>query len=159
MKEKETSSDLLSAPPSIGSKRPHRILVVDDEKAVRNLNSEVLTDAGYEVIGVADGALAWDAIQAQQFDLMITDNSMPKVTGVELISKVIAADIRLPVIIATGALPQHEFKRHPWLNNIAVLEKPIRNSALLSIVEKVLNEGKDILNEKVDSGEVAAVKD
>jgi hypothetical protein len=59
-------------------------------------------------------------------------------SGVELISKVVAANIRLPVIMATGALPIHEFKRHPWLNNIAVLEKPISNSALLSIVEKVL---------------------
>jgi CheY-like chemotaxis protein len=39
----------------------------------------VLSSAGYEVIAVADGALAWDAIQIQYFDLMITDNSMPKV--------------------------------------------------------------------------------
>jgi PAS domain S-box-containing protein len=155
--EKETSSASTALPPG-GSKRPSRILVVDDEKAVRNLNSEVLTDAGYEVMGVADGALAWEAIQAQHFDLMITDNSMPKVTGVELISKVVAANIRLPVIMATGALPIHEFKRHPWLNNIAVLEKPISNSALLSIVEKVLYDGKDIPNEKVAPKELAAAK-
>jgi PAS domain S-box-containing protein len=155
--EKEKSSASTALPPG-GSKRSYRILVVDDEKAVRNLNSEVLTDAGYEVMGVADGALAWDAIQAQHFDLMITDNSMPKVTGVELISKVVAANIRLPVIMATGALPIHEFKRHPWLNNITVLEKPISNSALLSIVEKVLYDGKDIPNKKVDPKELAAAK-
>jgi PAS domain S-box-containing protein len=79
-------------------------------------------------------------------------------SGVELISKVVAANIRLPVIMATGALPIHEFKRHPWLNNIAVLEKPISNSALLSIVEKVLYDGKDIPNEKVDPKELAAAK-
>ncbi len=88
---------------------------------------------------------------------MITDNSMPKVTGVELIDKVITANIRLRVIMATGALPQHEFKRYPWLSDIAVLEKPISNSAMLSIVEKVLNEGKDIPNEKVDPKELVAI--
>src|SRR3984893_10682217 len=112
MEEKETLSDLPSASPPCGSKQSYRILVVDDEKAVRNLHAEVLTGAGYQVVGVADGALAWDAIQAQHFDLMITDNSMPKLSGVEVINKLIAANIRLPVIMATGALPQHEFKRN-----------------------------------------------
>ena len=73
MKEKETLADSASAPP-----KSYRILVVDDERAMRELHLEVLTNAGYEVMAVADGALAWDALQTQHFDLMITDNSMPK---------------------------------------------------------------------------------
>jgi PAS domain S-box-containing protein len=154
MKEKETFSDLPSAPPPCGSKS-YRILVVDDEKAGRDLHFELLTAAGYEAMAVADGALAWDAIQTQHFDLMITDNSMPKVTGVELINKLIAANIRLRVIMATGALPQHEFKRHPWMNHISVLEKPVSDGALLSMVEKVLEEGKDLSNNKIDPKEAA----
>jgi PAS domain S-box-containing protein len=158
MKQKETFSDLPSAPPPCGSKPSYSILVVDDEKAVRNLHLELLTGRGYEVMAVADGALAWDAIQTQHFDLMITDNSMPKVTGVELINKLIAANIRLPVIMATGALPEHEFKRCPWLNNIAVLVKPVSDSAILSMVEKVLNEGKDIPSKKIDPKELVATK-
>jgi PAS domain S-box-containing protein len=156
MKEKEMFSDLPSAPPLCGSKPCHRILVVDDEKEMRNLHLELLTGAGYEVMAVADGALAWDAIQTQHFDLMITDNSMPKVTGVEVINKLMAANIVLPVIMVTGALPQHEFGRSPWLNNIAVLEKPVGNSTLLSTVEKVLNEGKDIPNNEIHLKELAA---
>jgi PAS domain S-box-containing protein len=148
MKKKETFSNLPSAPPPSGSKPSYRILVVDDEKAVRNLHVEVLAAAGYEVMAVADGALAWDAIQTQHFDLMITDNSMPKVTGVEVINKLIATNIRLPVIMVTGALPHHEFTRNPWLNNIAVLEKPVSNSTLLSTVEKVL---KDLVAATIES--------
>ena len=155
MKENERFSDLPSGPPPYGSKPSYRILVVDDERAVRNLRLELLTDAGYEAMAVADGALAWDAIQTQHFDLMITDNSMPKVTGVELISKLIAANIRLPVIMVTGALPQHEFDRHLCLSNISVLVKPVSNSAILSIVEKLLNQGKDISNNKIDPKELA----
>jgi PAS domain S-box-containing protein len=123
---------------------------------VRNLHLELLTRAGYEVIAVADGALAWDAIQTQHFDLMITDNSMPKVTGVEVINKLIAANIGLPVIMATGALPPHEFRLNPWLSTIAVFEKPVSNSTLLSAVVKVLNEGKNIPNHKIDPKELAA---
>jgi PAS domain S-box-containing protein len=156
VKKKETFSDLPSAPPPSGSKPSYRVLVVDDEKAVRNLHLELLTGAGYEAMAVADGALAWDAIQTQHFDLMITDNSMPKVTGVELVNKLIAAHITLPVIMVTGALPEHEFKRCRWLNDIAVLVKPVSNSAILSIVEKVLNEGKGIPNKKIDPKELVA---
>ena len=155
MKEKETVSDLPSAPPSSGSKS-YRILVVDDEKAVRNLHLELLTRAGYEVIAVADGALAWEAIQTQHFDLMITDNSMPKITGVEMINKMIAVNIGLPVIMATGALPPHEFSRNPWLSTVAVLEKPVSNSTLLSAVLKILNEKDNIPNNKIDPKELAA---
>jgi PAS domain S-box-containing protein len=155
MKEKKTVSDLPSAPPSSGSKS-YRILVVDDEKAVRNLHLELLTRAGYEVIAVADGALAWEAIQTQHFDLMITDNSMPKITGVEMINKMIAVNIGLPVIMATGALPPHEFSRNPWLSTVAVLEKPVSNSTLLSAVLKILNEKDNIPNNKIDPKELAA---
>ena len=58
--------------------------------------------------------------------------------------------------MATGALPEHEFKRHPWLKDIAVLVKPVSNSAILSMVEKVLNEGKDIPKKNIDSKELAS---
>jgi PAS domain S-box-containing protein len=139
MKQKEICSGVPNAPSPGGSKSPYRILVVDDERALRDLHLELLTDAGYEVVAVADGALAWNAIQTQHFDLIVTDNSMPKVSGVELIDKILAANIKLPIIMATGALPQHEFKLHPWLNDIVVLVKPVSNSKILSTVAKLLN--------------------
>src|SRR5450631_3751774 len=60
--------------------------------------------------------------------------------------------------MATGALPQHQFERYPWLKSVALLEKPNSNSALLSIVEKVLNEEKDIPNVKVDPRDFASAK-
>jgi PAS domain S-box-containing protein len=155
MEKKETFIDLPNAPAPCGSK-PYRILLVDDEKAVRDLHLELLTGAGYEVMAVVDGALAWDAIQTQHFDLLVTDNSMPKVTGIELINKLIDANIGLPVIMATGAVPQYEFKRHPWLSGITVVVKPLSNSELLAIVRKILNEEKDIQNNKIDPKEARA---
>src|ERR1700684_4363524 len=83
---------------------PHRILVVEDDPILRRLNTSLLIEAGYEVDTAEDGAVAWDTIQLKTFDLLITDNSMPNVTGIELIKKVRAAGIAVPIIMATAAL-------------------------------------------------------
>jgi CheY-like chemotaxis protein len=118
-----------------------RILIVDDESDIRKVHTELLQRNGYQVVAVADGAAAWKAIEAQHFDLVITDNVMPKGTGVELINKLKAAHSTLPVIFATGAVPEHQLEQYPWLNTIDVLKKPFRSSKLLSAIKKILNHG------------------
>ena len=119
---------------------PHRILVVDDETDIRHFNTAVLLRSGYEVEAVADGAAAWEALNADSYDLLITDNSMPRVTGIELLKMLRAARMELPVIMATGALPTEEFARYPWLQPAALLLKPYTTAMLLSAVEKVLRD-------------------
>src|ERR1041385_7209715 len=76
----------------------NRILVVDDEVEIRQVNAEVLRRFGYQTETVADGAAAWEALQANRYDLLITDNRMPKVSGVELVKKMRSAHMTLPVI-------------------------------------------------------------
>jgi len=137
MSEKVTSSELRSAPLSEG-KPPYRILIVDDEENDRDLNSRILIRAGYDVVGAVDGDAAWEAIQIQHFDLMITDNSMPKLNGVELVDKLRAAGAKLEVIFLTGEFPVEQFDRFPWLRTIVILTKPVPNGQLLSVVEKIL---------------------
>jgi two-component system sensor histidine kinase/response regulator len=75
------------------------------------------------VDAASDGAAGWKALQAERYDLLITDNLMPKVTGIELIKKLQTAGMRLPVIIATAVLPAGEFTLHPWLQTIPTLSK------------------------------------
>jgi DNA-binding response OmpR family regulator len=116
----------------------HRILVVEDDGDVRRLNTEVLIHSGYDVDAAADGAAAWDALIADSYDLMITDNSMPKLTGVELLKRLRSARMELPVIMATGILPTQEFIRSPWLQPAATLLKPYTVEALLETVSAVL---------------------
>jgi len=115
-----------------------RILVVEDDIDVRHLNLEVLIGSGYQVDAAADGAAAWDALIADSYDLMITDNNMPKLTGVELLKKLRSARMELPVIMATGVLPTEEFARCPWLQPAAMLVKPYTVDALLEKVKAVL---------------------
>jgi two-component system cell cycle sensor histidine kinase/response regulator CckA len=117
----------------------HRILVVDDETSVRQLTTEMLIRAGFEVDAAADGSAGWDAIQAKHYDLVITDNFMPHVTGIEMVKKIHSASMNLPVIMATAIFPQEEFQLHPWLESIPTLLKPFRAAELLSTVRKVLS--------------------
>jgi CheY-like chemotaxis protein len=122
------------APP----KPAHRILVVDDDDDIRHINAEVLAHSGYHVDAAEDGAAAWDTIQRNRYDLLVTDNDMPKVSGVELLHKLHAAHIALPVIMATGTLPMADFTQYPWIQPAALLIKPYSFHELLGTVQKVL---------------------
>ena len=118
----------------------HRILVVEDERDLRQITAEVLIDAGYQVDVAEDGAAAWDALQLSQYDLLITDQLMPKLSGVELLKKIHAARMTLPVIMATGYLPTWEFALHTWLQPVKMLLKPYSFEKLLGMVKNVLNQ-------------------
>ncbi len=110
----------------------------------------MLAGAGYDVEGVKDGAAGWDAVQTCDYDLIVTDNKMPRMTGVEMIGKLRSANMAVPVIMATRYLPTHEFARRPWLRPDAALERPFSNDELLETVNKVLGTvgGRDWAKEK-----------
>jgi len=124
--------------------RPKRVLLVDDERFLRQLYTEVLTDANYEVDTAEDGQVAWDALQGNRYDLLITDNDMPKVTGVDLLKKFHAARMTLPVIMVTGTDPGEELTRHPRLQPDVILLKPYSPEEFLQAVKETL-----CLNENV----------
>jgi DNA-binding response OmpR family regulator len=117
---------------------PHRILVVDDEACIRQMVTGTLVDSGYRVDAAQDGADAWEALRVKHYDLLITDNNMPKVTGVELLQRLHDTHMAVPVIMATGILPREEFTRNPWLEPAATLLKPYTIAELLGTVKAVL---------------------
>ena len=65
-----------------------RILVAEDEDAVRAYVERALTHAGHSVAAVADGLLAVDALGRERFDLLVTDIVMPNMDGITLALKV-----------------------------------------------------------------------
>jgi DNA-binding response OmpR family regulator len=119
-------------------KPPHRILVVDDDRDIRQLSAEVLIHSGYEVDTAEDGKAGWEALQIKAFNLLITDNNMPKLTGVELVRRLRSARMALPVVMA-AELPMHELARNPSLQLAALLPKPFYVSQLLETVRVVLH--------------------
>jgi DNA-binding response OmpR family regulator len=124
----------MSPPPNLRQ----RILVVDDDLQICKVNTMALIYSGYHADAAEDGAVAWAALQRNTYDLMVTDNQMPKVTGLELIKKVHAARLGVPVIMASGSLPEDEFTRSPWLKPSVTLLKPYSFHQLLVSVKQVL---------------------
>jgi DNA-binding response OmpR family regulator len=114
-----------------------RILVVEDDDDIRRFNAEALTGSGYHVEAAVDGAEGWEALNANPYDLLITDNNMPKLTGIELIKKLNDARMAVPVILASGLEHAHQVAE---LRLAATLPKPFTLEELLGTVQKVLDE-------------------
>jgi DNA-binding response OmpR family regulator len=117
---------------------PPRILVVENEPDIRRLCADVLIDSGYRVDAAEDGLVAWEAIRADRYHLLITDHVLPKVSGVDLIKMLHAARLALPVILTTKTLPNRELALEPMVLPAAVLLKPYTNDELLGAVRQVL---------------------
>jgi PAS domain S-box-containing protein len=81
-----------------------RVLFIDDEEALAEMGSEILRDLGYQVISKTNAreALALVRLDPMQFDLIITDQTMPEFTGIELAKKILTLRADLPIILCTG---------------------------------------------------------
>lgn len=80
-----------------------RVLVVDDSLTVRELERKLLLNRGYEVAVAVDGMDGWNALRAEDFDLLITDIDMPRMDGIELVT-LLRRDSRLqslPVMVVS----------------------------------------------------------
>ena len=86
-----------------GSVARKRVLVVDDSLTVRELERKLLVSRGYEVAVAVDGMDGWNALRAEDFDLLITDIDMPRMDGIELVT-LLRRDTRLqslPVMVVS----------------------------------------------------------
>jgi len=119
-----------------------RILFVDDEEQIRAVVDAILSKNGYQVTTFADGmqALAQFQKNPEQFDLVVTDMTMPSMTGAELAQKILALSPRTPVILCTG---QSELINREIAMAMGVcdyLNKPILQETLLVATRKALGE-------------------
>jgi DNA-binding response OmpR family regulator len=127
------------APTKNPTNPPLRILLVEDDKLIGELYAVVLTGAGYRVDIAEDGEVGWHMLRAVSYSLesyhvMITDNNMPKLSGVELIKKLRSEHMTLPVIMATAVAPLDTAD----LRLAAILTKPFPLEQLVQTVDEVL---------------------
>jgi len=120
---------------------PH-ILVVDDEKIIRELTTEILETAGYRVTSLATGGetLAYAADSANRIDLVILDILMPDYTGHELFHALRRIHPSVRVILMSGYDRDEEIQKLLESGGVMFLQKPIPISSLLEAVETLLRE-------------------
>lgn len=78
-----------------------RVLVVDDERAIRDTLREILEDAGYEVAVAEDGVKALEQFNQERYDVVLCDIKMPGMDGIELLDK-LQAESEVPVVMVSG---------------------------------------------------------
>jgi len=80
----------------------NKILVVDDEKIIRESLSYILKKEGYEVEEAENGKVAYDILRERSFDLIITDLEMPEMKGTELLEEIKKLNVQTSTIIITA---------------------------------------------------------
>ena len=119
--------------------RPLLVLVVDDEKSIRETTKAFLEDANYRVATAENGKKALALAQRELPDLVLLDLMMPGMSGVDVLKELHAMDPDLPVVVVTAypdsALMAQALRYPP----ITLLPKPLEKSALLRTVNRVLS--------------------
>ncbi|ALM81808.1 hybrid sensor histidine kinase/response regulator [Bordetella sp. N] len=90
IEKRVASGDLLRVgdSPQSDAQRRKRVLVVDDSLTVRELERKLLQNRGYEVAVAVDGMDGWNMLRAGTYDLVITDVDMPRMDGIELVTRI-----------------------------------------------------------------------
>ncbi len=116
-----------------------QILFVDDEESLALLGADLLTDYGYNVTCAFDGAAALQLFQQQAdfFDLIVTDETMPEMNGIELAQKIFTISPSTPVILCSGHLLTMEEEGMDTANITAVLSKTAVCTELPEMIKKI----------------------
>jgi CheY-like chemotaxis protein len=115
------------------------VLLVDDERMVAGFMRELLQGWGLQVTAATSPAEARTAFQraSREFDLLLTDYTMPRMTGLELARELRALRPALPVIVYSGyadGIPPRELRQA----DVELVAKPIDEAALLAALRKYL---------------------
>jgi PAS domain S-box-containing protein len=120
------------------ARKQRRILIADDEPAVRSLLQEVLTEAGYQVLPASNGREAMEIVRTAHPDLVITDLVMPNQEGVETIQMIRKEFPAIKIVAMSGALGGQFLRALGRLGADASLSKPVSPEALQKLVGELL---------------------
>lgn len=118
-----------------------RVLIVDDEAAVRGTLRAVLESQGYDCDEAEHGAAALTRLEQEGFDLIITDNKMPVLSGIEFLKQFSQKpDPKPPVIFFTGDISDAEKDLAMKAGARAVLQKPPNFGEIISAVQQAIRD-------------------
>jgi DNA-binding NtrC family response regulator len=111
-----------------------RVLVLDDERIVRELIVEILRRSGYEVVPAEDPEVALDLVATDAFDLLVTDVVMPGLSGLDVLERVRSLRPELPVVVVTGAGTYQTLATAVERGAAATITKPFTHAELREAV-------------------------
>jgi CheY-like chemotaxis protein len=116
------------------------VLVVDDERSVRELTARMLREAGYETMQAVDGLDAWRQLrrEAAKIDAIVSDVVMPHMTGTELVARLQPYLPELPVILMSGYSADDLRARGLEQAPVPLLTKPFTRDELVTTVTRLL---------------------
>jgi two-component system, chemotaxis family, chemotaxis protein CheY len=126
------------------NKQQAKILVCEDNMALSGVISFNLVRAGFEVVSVSNGRSALDALEKGSFDLVLSDQQMPMMTGIQLCENLreLPAHRNTPFILLTAKCMEIDFIRlQEKLGVSKALPKPFSPSELISCIEDALGVG------------------
>ncbi len=115
-----------------------RILLAEDEQAMREYLARALEKSGYEVVAVDRGTEAAPLLETQDFDLLLTDIVMPEMDGIELARHCSKVSPRTQVMFITG-FSGVTLRAGQSMPNAKVLSKPFHLKDLVLEVERMFN--------------------
>ena len=119
-----------------------RILVIDDDAAVRQVVGEMLRLAGHDVTIAENGRIAIQRLGDQGFDLIITDLIMPEQEGIETIAEIRRRDADVPIVAISGGGrlgPGDYLETARYLGADATLAKPFGRQELIATIDALLD--------------------
>jgi len=118
---------------------PLKILLADDSMTAQNMGKKILTEAGYQVVAVSNGAAAVKKIDAQPLDIIIVDIFMPGYSGIEVCERVknAPATAKIPVLLTVGKMEPYRPEDGHKANADGVIIKPFEATDLVAVVKKL----------------------
>ena len=113
------------------------ILVADDDPAVRDALDFALRLEGFDVHGCRDGKELLDHPALMECDCILLDYKMPELSGLEVLPRLSARDVKAPVIFMTGPLSDELRRRAITAGAQRVVEKPLLDSALTEQIREL----------------------
>ncbi|MBQ0719799.1 MAG: PAS domain S-box protein [Gammaproteobacteria bacterium] len=123
------------APPQANAEK---ILIVDDEPALRDVTQEILTMAGYQVLIADDGEEALTILDNEAVDVLISDIIMPKMNGYSLAKIVSEKYPNIKIQLASGYSGEQALQQDQPLLHSRILRKPFRSAELLNTIATLL---------------------
>jgi len=120
----------------VGSKSAHRVLVGDDDAAIRKLLRQALEQGGYSVQTCEDGRAAAQALARGGFALAILDVEMPYQSGLEVVEAARARGDSTPAFLISGNLSEEMLQRAAALGGVVCMSKPLEIASFLEAVAR-----------------------